>query len=226
MGADFSNRWLFFGDADATTTCDVLLRCLQELLKQSGHLEVASEEDADRSFVVRSTGRWVFIGDTAGTADCASPEEYDAVSRAISKLGPLVDVEMSDSAAVHFHLHRDGTLLDKFGNAAFPFFRFKTAEEAAPYRGRPELWTDLLVSPDDVERLRSTWVQEWKAEEILANMGRLMGWEPGLLWVGYTHDSDGIPIKYDEFLRCTGITLSGFRECHFKRGDGHAPRNG
>jgi hypothetical protein len=123
---------------------------------------------------------------------------------------------MSDSAAVHFRPYRQGQAVDTFGNAAFPFYRFASEEEAAPFRGKPELWADLLLSPDSVGALRSAWVQQWRAGEILAETGRSLGWDARLLWVGYTFDDEGIPARYDEFLRHAGVELEAFDEYHFQ----------
>jgi hypothetical protein len=217
MGADFSSRWFFAGVSDPPGSRTAVVDHLRRALHQAGFQEVAGEEDAERSLVVGPAGRWIFTGDSAGSTAWADPDGFAALSRALSALGPVVDVQMSDSAAVHFYLYRQGRLVDKFGNAAFPFNRFATEEEAAQYRGRLELWVDLLPSPDTVRALRSVWVQEWRASEILAETGQLLGWDPELLWVGYTFDDEGIPTRYDDFLRHSGIELEAFSEYHFKR---------
>jgi hypothetical protein len=178
---------------------------------------VAAEEEAERSLVVGPARRWLFTGDSAGSTERVDTEGFESLSRALSVLGPVVDVHMSDSAAVHFYLYRQDQQVDRFGNAAFPFYRFESEEEAAPYRGRPELWADLLLSPDTVGALRSAWVQEWRASKILAETARMLGWDPRLLWVGYTFDDEGIPMKYGEVLRYSGVELAAFDEYHFKR---------
>jgi hypothetical protein len=185
-------------------------------MHQAGYLEVAREADAARSLVVGPAGRWLFTGDSAGSTEWADPDGFESISRALSSLGPVVDVQMSDSAAIHLSLYRQGQLVDRFGNAAFPFYDFATEAEAAPYRGRPELWVDLLLSPDTVGALRSAWVQEWQASAIMAETGQLLGWDPKLYWVGYTFDDEGIPTKYDDFLRYSGVELESFDEYHFK----------
>lgn len=178
---------------------------------------MAEEEEADRSLVVGPAGRWLFIGDSAGSTETADPEGFDGLSCALSHLGAIVDVHMSDSAAVHFCLYRQGQMIDKFGNAKFPFYRFENEEEAAPFRGKPELWADLLVSPDRVDGLRSAWVQEWKACETLAETADLLGWDADLLGVGYTFDDEGLPTKYDEYFEDSEVQLDAFNEYHFKR---------
>jgi hypothetical protein len=140
------------------------------------------------------------IGDTAGSTEWADPPGFEALSLALSVHAPVIDTKMSDDASVHFYLYRHGWLEDKFGNADFPFNRFATEEEAAPFRGRPELWADFLLDASQVPALRSAWVHEWRAGEILGATARLLGWEPALLRLGYTTDEEGIPIKYDQFV--------------------------
>jgi hypothetical protein len=216
MGADFSSHWFFVGAADAAIARNAVVDGLHQALHEAGLQEVAREEDAESSLVVGPGDRWIFIGDSAGSTEWVDAEGFDALSLALSALGPVVDVKMSDSVAIHFYLYRQGRLVDQFGNAAFPFNRFATEEEAAAYRGRPELWADLLLSPDTVAALRSAWVQEWKASEILADTGRLLGWDPRLSWVGYSFDDEGVPLKYDEFLRHSEVALDTFSEYHFK----------
>jgi hypothetical protein len=217
MGADFSCHWFFAGTGDTGRARTAVVDRLRLAMQQAGFLEVPGEEDADRSVVIGPAGRWVFVGDSAGSTEWADPEGFAALSRALSTLGPVVDVKMSDSTAIHFYLYRQGREIDAFGNAAFPFYRFATDEESTPYRGRPELWADLLLSPDTVGALRTAWVQEWKAAEILLDTARLLGWPPELLWVGYTFDDEGIPTKYDELLRHSGAQLDAFSEYHFKQ---------
>jgi hypothetical protein len=227
MGADFRNRWLFVGDRDDPVACDRAARHLREALTQAGYHEVAREQDAERSLVVALAGAWVFVGDSAGSAEAADREGFDPLSRAASTLAPVVAVKMSDDAAVHFELYRDGRLVDRFGNAAFPFYRFEHEREAEPYRGRPELWADLLTAGGTRAALRSAWVQDWRAPQILVETGRLMGWAAELLWVGYTHDSEGLPEKYDEYLADSGVGLDAFTEYHFRRvGDAAEPLYG
>jgi hypothetical protein len=216
MGADYSNHWVFVGNEDGITARTAAVAYLRQALQQAGHREVPSEQDAERSLVIGPAERWIFIGDSAGSTLWLDTEGFDTLGQALSIFAPVVDVKMSDSAAVHFYLYREGRLVDQFGNAAFPFYRFASEAEGAAYQGKPELWLDLLISADTVNALRSAWVQEWKASEILSATGRLLGWNPGLLWVGYTYDSDGIPTKYDDFLRYS-MDCSTFSEYHFKK---------
>lgn len=216
LGADFSSHRVFAGSGDAIGLRSAVIAEIRRFLQQNGYKEIASEDKADRSLVIGPAGRWIFVGDSAGSMDRYDLQGFDALSLALSTLAPVVDTKMSDDAAVHFYLYRNGQLEDRFGNAAFPFYQFSCEEESAPFRGKPEVWTDLLADPVQVPLLRAAWVQEWRADEILANTAQLLGWDLQLLWVGYTHDAEGIPMKYDEFLRYGEIDLSAFTEYHFE----------
>lgn len=222
MGADFSSHLVFAGIGDATCLRGAVIAELRRFLRRSGFEEIADENKADRSFVIGPAGRWLFLGDSAGSSEWADPQGFDALALALSTLAPVVDTKMSDDAAVHFYLYRNGRLEDRFGNAAFPFYSFSCENEAASFRGKPELWADLLADPGQVPVLRAAWVQDWQAREILASTARLLEWDPQLLWVGYTHDDEGVPIKYDEFLQGCEMDLSGFKEYHFASVEGSA----
>jgi hypothetical protein len=223
MGADFSSHRLFVGEeGDAMRLRASAVAELRRFFQRSGFEEIADEDKAERSVVIGPAGRWLFIGDSAGSTEWADSEGFDALALALSTQAPVVDTKMSDDATVHFYPYRDGRQLDRFGNAAFPFYRFASEEEAACYWGKQELWRDLLVDPGQVPDLRAAWTQDWQAGAILAATALLLGWDDQLLWVGYTYDDEGIPIKYDEFLRGSEADLAGFEELHFVSVGRHA----
>lgn len=214
MGADFSSHWIRTAE---TKNRDVVFDAIRVAMRADGLSEIAEEAHADRSFVVGPERTWTFIGDTTGSTESANATAFDSLSRALSDaVGPVVDIKMSDQAAVHFYLYRQGRLVDKFGNLAFPFYEFKR-EEATEFRGRPELWADLLLSPDSVDTLRSAWQGGQDANYLLMTTGELLGLDDGLLSIGYTYDDEGIAIKYDEILPESEIDLSAFQELHFRR---------
>lgn len=215
MSTDFSSHRLFAGTKDSRRVCDAVVGELRRYFQRLGLDEVVSDEWADRSFVIRTAGRWIFLGDSAGSTDTCDSSAFDALSRVLSNPAPVVDVKMCDSATVHFYLYRKGEVVDRFGNGKFPFMAFSTKEEAAPYAGKPELWADLLLDPASVPTLRKAWVQRWDASNILSSTAALFGWEPELLWLGYTHDDEGCGMKYDEYLQRRRINMDGFQELHF-----------
>lgn len=219
MGADFSSHRVFVGSGDAGRRRDAVLVALRRFFKQNGFDEVAAETNADRSVVVGPAGRWIFVGDTAGSTPSSDSGAFDSLSLALSSQAPVVATKMSDSAAIHFYLYRYGQLSDKFGNADFPCNRFASEDVAANFRGRPRLWADLLMDKGLLPTLHAAWVQEWEgdAEDILITTATLLGWDPEYLWIGYTHDDEGVPVKYDEFLRRFETNLAGFDEFYFAR---------
>jgi hypothetical protein len=215
MGDDFSNRQCYVGDRVIVATRLRIQQTILDALTSSGYSEVASEAEATRSLVVGPAGGWVFVGDTTGSTEDSDPTAFVALSLALSKVLPVIDVHMSDTAAVHIHLYKAGALVDKYGNAAFPFFKFKTEAEAAEFKGHPELWAEYLIAPYTADDLRKVWVQDWGADAILSNTAKLFGWDLGLAFVGYTLDDEGLGIKYDEYLRLE--TPEGFTELHFRK---------
>jgi hypothetical protein len=220
MGVDFSNHWLFLGgrgDGGIPATRALAEAALRRAMADMGLREVTSEGEADRSIVVAPAGRWLFIGDTAGTTDTADPEGFEALSRALSTLAPVVDINMSDSAILQVHLYRDGGHVDQFGNGTFPIFGFKDDAEAATYRGRPAEWADLLAPPYGVEDLRAAWDRDDVADVLLNATATVLGLRYELLRVGYTHDDEGLATKYDEYLEISGVTVGGLEELHFAR---------
>lgn len=217
MGDDFSNRQCYVGDADGRVLHERIRQTILGTLTDAGYTEVATEAEATRSLVVGPTARWIFIGDTAGSTGAADPDAFAALSTELSTVLPLAEVHMSDSAAVHMYLYKAGSLVDKYGNAAFPFFKFKTEEEAAEFRGKPELWAELLLAASSVDKLRTTWVQDWGADSILSDTAALFGWDPDLCSLGYTLDVEGLGLKYDEYFKIHGQSRAGFSEFYFRK---------
>jgi hypothetical protein len=218
MGADFSSHQLFAGSQDALRVRAGLIDLLHSHCRAQGLIAVADEAEADRGFVVGPAERWVFIGDTAGSADLSDQAAFSAASRAVSRIGPVVDIEMSDHAAVRFLLYRDGELIDCFGNLAFPFFAFRSEDEARAFAGDPEQWRDLLCDPGRIADLRGAWTQgvETDAGGILDATAELFGWNPLLAWIGYTYDNEGIPAKYSAWFDPGEIDLTAFDEFYFR----------
>jgi hypothetical protein len=62
--------------------------------------------------------------------------------------------------------------------------------------------------------LRTTWVQRWEAESILARTASLLGWDPLLAGTGYTYDDEGLGIKYTDYLEDPTL-ISACTEMHF-----------
>jgi hypothetical protein len=221
MGSDYSSHQVYCGRAGHDAARDNIFEALKGYLLSHGH-SPTQEEEADRSFVLGRVGRWLHVGDLAGSTHYADPEAFDALSRTLSQLYPVVDIVMSDDSAIYFYLYRDGALADKYDNMEFPFFAFKTEAAAQEYQGHPELWADFLADKQQVENLRAVWGHQSVfsaatdyTDDILSKTARLFGWNRTLVEVGYTHDIEGTPIKWDKYLRGR-VNTNGFQESHWK----------
>jgi hypothetical protein len=73
MGADYSNHWFFPGASDAPARHPEVIAALARAFAELGLAEVATEADSDRSIVLAPAGRWLFMGDTAGTTQDEDP---------------------------------------------------------------------------------------------------------------------------------------------------------
>jgi hypothetical protein len=226
MGDDFSNRQCYVGDRPVDAIRSHILEAIVNELKSSGYSEVELEDEATRALVIGPTARWIFIGDTTGSTDVSDPTAFTDLSLGLSSVTPTVDVLMSDSSIVHLHLYKDGTLIDKYGNGAFPLSSFGTRAEAAKFKGNPELWAEYLVSPYSADDLRKIWYQVignspgiWRedrnATSILARTADILGWDPDLCFIGYTYDEEGIGYKYSEYSRFKD--RQGFTELYFHK---------
>ncbi len=216
MGADFSSHQVFCGDGNYISHRNTIVKSLARDLVSEGYVPAENEEGANGSFVVGPPGRWLHIGDSSGSTEYADLEAFETISRAMSLVYPVVNIQMSDDAAIHFYLYRNGLLSDKFGNMDFPFMRFATDEVAREFQGHPEQWIDLLLDEGHTADLRAAWTQSEgaSADTILDTTAALLGWLPELVRVGYTYDIEGVPIKWNEYLK-DEIDLSGFEEFHW-----------
>lgn len=222
MGEDVSSHQCFAGAVDAERCRAAIIAELRRLMGEADFREVATEEEADRSFVIGPPGRWIHVGDSAGSTDCQEAGAFEAASEALSFLCPVVDIRISDSAVIYFDLYRNGQPIDSFGNGLFPFFPFETAEQAEACRGKPELWVEFLLEPDQPSALQAGWDQSGNTTAILMSTAALLGWHPDLVWVGYSNDNEGIFQRYDDYLLEieAEVDLAAFEELHFQR---HAP---
>ncbi len=127
----------------------------------------------------------------------------------------MFTTEVSDSAVVHFSLDTDGQIVDKFGNGLFPFFLFKSEQEAQPCKGVIKKWIPFLKSPDRARDLREVWSQSNDTNGIIFNTAKLFGINSELMRVGYSTFDESEEIKYDQWLEEEDISLNSFDELHF-----------
>jgi hypothetical protein len=215
MGDDFTNHQAFVGSEEPEAFRTRLIARLRQHMAAGSYVEVEDPEAAARGIAVGPvTGRWICIYDSAGNGDWPDPDVFEALALDLSHLTWVVDIHMDDSAAVYFYLYQNGRVVDRFANSKSVVERWETGQEAAAYRGRPELWTELLPHPGDEARLRAAW-QSGRATQILPTTAAVLGWHPQLCEAGFTIDYDGIPIYYKEHWADDPVELSRFDEYQY-----------
>ena len=211
MGFDYNNLQIFTGNSDPNTVRNAIIARIESI----SETKVDGDQDAARSIVIGPPGRWIHVGDSAGSTERVDRVAFEALALKLSHVAPTMSVQMSDSAIVHFHLYENGSLVDKFGNGIFPFYRFDSEEASAPFRGDMEKWKLFLRSHESVESLREAWSQDGYADTIVESTAKLFGIHPELIQVGFTTFNEEDEIKYSDWLQDELLGLGQFDEFHF-----------
>lgn len=212
MGDDFRNRMIFLGDEDLDKHRASVIEVTRAFLATTGMRRVEDEDGSDRSVTFGPQARWLFMGDTAGSTECASLEQWRALSAVISEAFPIAEVIMSDSCCVHIELWRAGELVDRIGTGEMPWGQIKedTAEKLG---GTIEHWRPFLVPEQGDEALAEGWHMNQQPFELIRRAITLFGWHPSLCCTGYSLDLDGIFCKYEPEEH--DLTAAHFTELHW-----------
>jgi hypothetical protein len=203
MGSDYYNFQIFAGQENATTVRKRLIAALGFRPERQVDLNLVRLKETDdvefspnipAAVSVGPPGPWIALYDS-----WFGPHD-DSLSLYLSTIAPIVVISMDDSAAVHFDLYRRGELIDQFANRSSVITRWESEEQKQRFRGRPELWGDLLLHSSDTSRLRLVWEEGGYANDILDATIALFGWHPLLSSSGYTVDHDGIPEYYRDYV--------------------------
>ena len=106
MGDDFTNHQAFT-EENLKQRPVQLLSHVQTYMAERGYVEVAEREAADRSIALGPPGCWICIYDSAGNGDDANLKEFEDLALHLSRVVPVVDIHMSDSAALQMLLYRN-----------------------------------------------------------------------------------------------------------------------
>lgn len=216
MGDDFSNRMLFAGDEPPGLFRERIIAFTDRFMRERGYLERAApyfdETFEGRALTFGPAGRWLFMGDTAGSTECSDREAWRALTEALSTQAPLADVLMSDSCCVHIQLWRDGVQEDVIGTGELPFGGM-TESARRELCGHPERWRDLLLEEVEFSDFEQRWDMELYCFDLIRTAIEMFGWPAGLAATGYSLDFDGIFSKYEpeEF----DLTEEDFTELHW-----------
>ncbi len=129
MGADFRNIKIFVNrESNLEKEKQILIDALDKKMKQENFIEVNSEEESNWSYIlINDKSGWLHFGEIGMNND------RDEFPKYISNMFPTIQIQVSDDAAVRFILYENGKIEDKYANMDFPFFAFKTREEADEY---------------------------------------------------------------------------------------------
>jgi hypothetical protein len=208
MGDDYSNLQVYISTGNDTIARNQVIGVAVEILQQVGYIEVDQADKHDRVIVVCPPSRtlWLTLYDSAAywTEDdlIHSVEEAENFGRLLSdRIGPIIQLEVSDSALVQLKLFAQGKLIDQYADS-LSFSSWKDDAEKQAWRGKEEVWASLFnLDLSAQEKLRSTWDlrdDNWSMArmDILSQTAELIGWNWRFASTGYTWGMDGIPISY------------------------------
>ena len=184
-------------------------------LTKSGYVEVSGRREATRSIAVGPEGRWICLYDSAGNGDDADPTAFESLALHLSQVAPVVDIHMSDSAALQMLFYRSGRQVDQVADSLGIGHAWGSYEQRGEYQGNPEEWADVLIDRRQAPFLRHAW-QENDSNRMLAETASILGWHPLLCAVGYTIDYDGVPVYYKDHLKGEPVDTSVFVEHHYR----------
>lgn len=183
MGAFFTSIQVFAGEAGAETRAALLAAIRRQLKRQ--WVECAAEE-AERSLAVGPPGRWVGVYD-----EDTEDQDPRKIRRLAERLSAAVDgyaagILVHDSDILWLVLCHRGRKIDEYDSNPEYLGKRPPARRRKALAGQPELWARLLVAGASPVRLREVWERRPRfAEETVAAMAPLLGWDEDLTAVGW-----------------------------------------
>lgn len=188
-------------------------------LEDAGYRPADAPADPDeyptdrRGLVAVEDGAWVQLGDQAESTmyqGCYPPPRRDQMAAALSRVGPVVAQVLSDDVVLHLELWDDGARRARYGTMRLDWRLFTAAEARGQFHGAPGEWAARLPGVDaarlaalfehtEVARERAEGWRGRPAFEVLRGVSEMLGWSGELLQAGFSHDSDGIFIPWDEY---------------------------
>ncbi|HXK18277.1 MAG TPA: hypothetical protein VNG33_10770 [Polyangiaceae bacterium] len=187
MGAFFTNVQVRVGQpAKREAVADVL----RGLMSKQGFIEVAGEQDAERSVVIGPAreGGWLAVYDE-GTESQGHEALTNLALGLSAELGTALGVLVHDSDVLQLWLAKDGRLLDAFDSDP-DYFDETPRKRKKRTTGKPRAWRYLLAQEGDDERLAQLWrthAGQRAAETVLDGTGKLLGLHTADLTTGFRY---------------------------------------
>lgn len=212
MGDDYTNRQILL--ANRSVTRDDVVEAIRMSMKSNGYMEDYTDA-ANRRIAIGPQGKWLSVYDSAGSGEDWDEPAFVRLSEDLSRLAPLVETRMDDSASVQFQLYFSGALVAQHRSDPDRASGAVLWPEAPP-GDNADLWAVVFQDPALAQRLRTAWSAE-NPDEILSNIADVLDWHPLYCTSGYTIDYDGVPVYFREYFADDGVDVSGFTEMHFRR---------
>ncbi len=195
MGASFTNLQVRVGLGDADAEVAAVREAIRAALSVD-FVEAGLDEDAERTAVIAPPLRgWISVYDEE--LDRQAEEPMVGLARALSARHRVVSVLVHDSDVVDARLFEAGEVVDHYVSDP-DFFEMPRSVRAA-VKGRPEAWVPILAPGAASRALGQAWqLRPTFAEEIVAAMVPLLGWDADRALATYRHlaelpGSDGFP---------------------------------
>ncbi len=184
MGASFTNLQVQVGPGGGDAEVAAVREAVRAALSVD-FVEAGPDEEAERTAVIAPPLRgWISVYDEE--LDRQAEEPLVDLARALSARHRVVSLLVHDSDVVDARLFEAGDVLDHYVSDP-DFFEMPRSARAA-VKGRPEAWVPVLApgvparALGQAFRLRPTF-----AEEIVAAMAPLLGWDADRARATYRH---------------------------------------
>ena len=226
MGDDFSNIQIYTSANQPDAVHTSLIAAIPILLKTDNYERVRSFRRCDRVIAASPAGNepWITLYDSAAYWTdydlIESREDTKTLALKLSEMiGPVVTIDMSDSAVMQLHLLIQGTQVDQYSDRFTLFEQWRDEAHKAEWGGKEHLWVKHLKLPEiSGVALRATWDMRddeyYLQYDLQDRLVEILGWDEDLCWGGYTLGMDGIPILYSD---SENSKKKGFTELYFRK---------
>ena len=189
MGAFLTNVQVYIGDLEPEVVRARVVNGISRAVGK-GFVPVTGDEEGDRTVVMgpMKGRRWITIYDE-DTED-QDTQKLERLAKELSKAvsSYAVGVIVHDSDILGLFLYCGGKRVDVYDSDPEYFGEQISAVKRRELAGHPDRWRELLISGYTETDLRRAWDgEEVFAEDRLAKIATVLGWDEDLVMVGYNY---------------------------------------
>jgi len=215
MGVSFGNVHVHAG-TEARAVRAAIIEVYRLWMAAEGFEEVAEAgrgEPTDRAIYLSGddAARWIGIFDEH--IDGAEEKILRAVTRMVSSAtrGSALGIWVEHDDVLELNHYRDGAFVDAYSTNPENSYTARNRRQLLAYRGREELWRNLLIPQATPADLRTVWDNPpLFRQDMLAVLAPLFGAEPGWGWGGWRDCRERLEFR-------EGLDKLGFRPIIGKR---------